>query len=219
MALGHNERTGGATMLSVRMTTDEKGRKNAIVAKRCTKDTPGAKMVTKADGMPALDKEGNHVFRLEFDFIEGRITKLEKRESPFGEFLDVTIEDGERYVLSMERGDRYWGDFLQRLLNVDLSASVKLTPYSIEEDGKYNQGIAMRQYGAKIERKWNSANGYEGGPPQAEYDDFEKQWRFGKRNAWLEKNVLEVVCEKLANGSLVAPVTTAAPVDEDDLPF
>lgn len=217
MALGNNQRNGGYTSLSVRTSTDDKGRKRAVIAKRCTKDAPGARIVTKADGMPALDKEGNNVYRLEFDYIEGRIVKLEKRTSDYGDFLDVMIHDDEVYMLSLGRGDRYWGDFMQRLLNVDPSKPVRLTPYNIEDDGKYNQGISMVQNGQKVTRKWTKENNYEGGPPQAEYDEFEKQWRFGKRNAWLEANVLDVFVTKLGAVPVAGPV--AAQVDDDDLPF
>ena len=225
MAVGHNNQGGNSTFLSVRTSTDDKGRKKSVIAKRCTKDEPGAKLITKADGMPALDKDGNHTYRLEYDFIEGRIRGLEKRVTEFGKYLDIHIQDDRTYILSLERGDRYWSDFLQRLLNVDLGKTVRLTPYSIEENGKYNQGISMRQDGMKINRRWTKENNYEGGPPQAEQKEVNEEmvWDFGKRNSWLEANVLDVCSARIGNAvpaAITAPVSdSVADVDDDDLAF
>ena len=175
----------------------------------------------------ALDKNGNEVFRLEYDFIEGRIVALENEDTDFGKFLNVSIRDGGQvYRLRMERGSRYWADFLMRLPMLNLGEEVRLSPYSIKEEGKKtpNQGIAMKQAGEKIARKWNKENDYAGGPPQAEYDEDEGEWKFGKRNRWLEENVLDPARGTLAK--LVSPTSSPAIAvanssnpDDDDLPF
>lgn len=224
MGLGSNNHES-STRLTVGISKDDKGREHAVIGMRCDESTPGAKMVYKKANEPALDKNGNPVYRLEYDYVEGLILGLAKEETDFGKFLSITIRDGANtYRLRLERGSRYWTDFLMRLDNVRLTAPVRLSPYSIKEEGKKsaNQGIAMRQDGDKVERVWNQANGYEGGPPQAEFDEDEQEWKFGKRNNWLEKNVLDKAIEFLA--SVTAPTPTAAVAsqqeqDEGDLPF
>lgn len=225
MALGTNNETGYITYLSVRTSTDDKGRRRAVITKRCKKDDPGAKLITRADGKEALDKDGNPAYRLEFDYLEGTITKIERRTTEFGKYLDIHIRDDRDYILSLDRGDRYWYDFLQRILNVNIEKPLRLIPYNIEEDGSYHIGIAMRQDGMKIKRRWTSENGYAGGPPPAEQKEVneEQVWDFGKRNAWLDTNVVDVLSEKLAHNPVeplrAAAVTPQENTPDDDLPF
>ena len=134
MGLGTNDQNNsGATFLAVRISTDAKGRKHAILAKRCDEGTPGAKQVFKADGNPAITKDGQNVYRLEYDWVEGRIVKLEKHDADYGgkpkSYLHVHIQDGsERFVLSLERGDRYWSDFLLRLPMIEPTKAVHFQP-------------------------------------------------------------------------------------------
>lgn len=232
MGLGTNDHSY-VPRLKVGVTTDDKGRKKSIIGMRCKEGDKDSKPVYKKDGTPALDKDGNAVYRLEFDYIEGRITKLEQSQTDFGNFLEVTIEDGtSAWVLQLVRGDRYWTDFVMRLPMLDLGAPVRMSPYSIENaDGKHNMGIAMRQAGEKIERKWTAANGYEGGPPMAEFNEDEGKWMFGKRNRWLDEMVVGPVRAKLASTAPLSPPAAVAPApvsggdlpseegDNDDLPF
>ena len=213
MGLGTND-TSYIPRLKVGVTTDEKGRKKSIIGMRCKEGDAGAKPVFKKDGTQALDKDGNGVFRLEYDYIEGRIVKMERSDTDFGSFLEVTItEGGQSWILQLPRGERYWTDFVMRLPMLNLSDPVRLQPYSIENgDGKYNQGIAMRQHGQKIDRKWNSANGYEGGPPQAEYNEDEGRWMFGKRHRWLDDNVVTPIMDRLPGQGSIAPPEPPADV-------
>lgn len=230
MGLNTNEHNDdGAVFLSVRISTDAKGRKKAILAKRCTADTPGAKQVFKADGSPAANKDGDNVYRLEFDSLTGRIVKLERHDAEFGDgkkqsYLHVSVHDGsDLYVLSLDRGDRYWSDFLMRLPLVDTSAPVTLAPYQIPEEGsdKYNAGIGIRQNGQKVKRKWNKEDGYDGGPPQATFDEDEQEWKWGKRNKWMEENILAPIAASLQAmpGEVTAPAAPASNDDDDGLPF
>ena len=229
---------GGATFLTVRMGTDAKGRKKAILAKRCSPEEIGAKQVFKANGDPALNKDGEAVYRLEFPALFGKITKLAKAESEYNgktvRYLQVHVMDrGELYVLTLERGDRYWSDFLMRLPMIDLDVPVRLAPYAIEEDGKFNQGISMRQDDEKISRKWTKENDYKDGPPMAEQVTVndEVQWDFGKRNKWLEERVVDPTAEYLEKQTEALAKADAKPMpkaaasaaagdeNDDDLPF
>jgi len=236
-----SQQNEGATFVTIRTGTDAKGRKQAIIAKRCDEGTPKAKQAFKADGSPALTKDGDTVWRLEFTELSGRIVKLEKHEADFGDgkkqnYLHIHIKDGQDlYILSLDRGDRYWSDFLLRLPMVEPTKDVIIRPYSIsDDDGKLNQGVSMKQGGQKVERKWSKERGYEGGPPQPTFDEDEQEWKWGKRNKWMEDNILQPIADEInsmdlpdepkASGYQAAPAPTIAdmpPVgnDEDDLPF
>jgi len=227
----NNTNQGGATFLSVRISTDAKGRKNAVLAKRCDEGTPGARQIFKADGSPALTKEGQTCWRLEYDAIEGFITRLEKHEAEWGNYLHIHIKDGaDKFVLSLDRGDRYWSDFLLRLPLLTPQTLTKFQPYSIaDEDGKKtNQGISMRQFGKKVERRWSKEAGYEGGPPQATFDEDEQEWKWGKRNKWMEENILDPIAQDYEGAHPLEdqpmpdqpePGDGPPPHSEDDLPF
>jgi len=232
----NNDNAG--TFLTVRMGVDDKGRKKAVLAKRCTADTPGARQVFKANGDPAQNKDGENVYRLEYTAVKGRIVGMENVVSEFNgksvKYLNIRIEDGaEHFILVLERGDRYWSDFMMRLPMINIDEPVRMAPYAIEEDGKFNQGISMQQHGEKVLRKWTKENGYEGGPPMAEQKEIndEVKWDFGNRNKWLEANVLEPAMAKLEASIPQGPKPTAeakvapqqgahiAGDDEADLPF
>lgn len=224
MGLGTNDRSG-ITRLKIGTRVDEKGKYHAVVGMRCKADTPGARAILKADGTHVSNsKTGELLYRLEFDYVDGTILAIAHADTEFGKYLDVTIGDGkDTFCLRLERGDRYWADFLMRLPMVDLKKSVKLTPYNFKnEEGKTAQGVLIHQDGKKVERKWNQANGYEGGPPQAEFDKDEDEWKFGKRNRWLDENVADKVMAQLGsvvNVAAVAGSEVANTQDEDDLPF
>lgn len=239
MGLGKTQYTDG-TKLSIGFSKDDKGRPKAVIGMRVPAGTPKAKQVFKVDGSPALDKDNKEVYRLEYDFLAGRIVALKDREQEFNgkitKYLDVHVNDvGDLYVLSLPRGERYWSDLLLRLNNVDLTKDVKLTPYSIKDDetGKTGKFLIPYQDGKKVERSWSRDNN-EGGPPQPTQMvvNEENVWDWGPRNKWLEENVLAPAREKLsflstpAEGDApkaMAPVdgdlNNEPPVDEDDLPF
>lgn len=221
MGLGTSERGNYATRLRIGTTTDAKGKPHAVVGVRCKEDTPGAKPVLKADGTHIANKKtGELLYRLEYDFIEGHITALAIAEDDYGKYLDVSIEDDAKYVLRLDRGDRYWTDFCKRLPNVRLAGRVRLTPYNFKNDeGKTVQGISILQDGAKIVSPWNKENGYEGGPPQAEFDEDEQEWKFGKRNRWFEENVIKEAIASIGGLALTKAPDAPAGNDEDDLPF
>lgn len=227
MGLGTNERSN-VQRLRIGIKTDDKGRKSAVIGLRCEAGTPGAKQVFKSDGEPAMDKDGKNVYRLEYGYVEGRIVKLEKQSVDFGkgnvELLDITITDeaGDVYVLQVDRGDRYWADFLMKLPNVNLSLPVRIAPFNFEgDDGKKMVGVTVTQNGSKVPRKWTKENNYENGPPEATYDEDEKKWLFGKRNKWMDTHIVDWYAAELAAKPTAVPATVAEPPagEEDDLPF
>jgi len=179
---GTKRNTSGAIFFSVRKSTDDKGRPCAVLAAKAQKGDPGAKPVYKKDGSQAVDKDGNDLWQTEHDYLTGRIIALEDKAVTMAgkdrHFLNVTVMGKTtKMVLSLERGDNYWVDFLKRLLNVDLQKPVEFQPYSIadkEKPGKVNRLMMLRQDGVNIPSMWNKANNYghdengEGGIPSGE---------------------------------------------------
>ncbi len=196
--------TSDAIYLTIRTSTDAKGRKKAVLAKRVPEGTPGARQVLKADGTPATNKEGGTVWRLEYDQLSGYIAAVQEHTADYGDgktqqYMRVVITDGtEVYMLDLERGDRYWADMLMRLPNVDLADAVTIAPYNfIDDNGKPVMGVSLQQQGVKVMRAWSKATPAGEGPPQPTFDEDEKEWKWGKRNKWLEDNVLRPIGAKL----------------------
>lgn len=216
----NNSNGGNAILLSV--VSRKEGDKTYIgFGRRVKADTPGAHPAFKVNGEPVIDKNGNQVHRLEYRGLEGTIVAMEKREVDFGggkkgRFLNVTISDkDESYVLSIDHGSRYWYDFCLRLPNVDFSKPVTLTPYDINNAEGRNAGISIKQGGQTVKRKWSKEAGYENGPPQPEQDEDTGDWQFGKRNAWVVKNVVDFIAASLP-GATAANVQALAESEEAD---
>lgn len=215
---------------SVRKGTDSEGREAAVLACRAKQGDRDAKQVFKADGSPATNKDGHTVWQIEYDYIEGLITGMEEKvvamKGQDRRFLNVSVKGkNTSMVLSLEFGDRYWVDFCNRLLGVDLTKPTYLRPWAIadKDTGKMNYVFMLKQGGQKIEKRWNKANNYgndadgKGGLPQGvQFDNpktGKKDWAFLERDNWLQATVVARVAQELAamnhNGEFREPVSNA----------
>ena len=197
MGLGEFKTRSNAKRLRVGMGTDDKGRPRAVIAVRSTEGAPGAVQVFKASGEAALDKDGNTVWRREYEDISGKVVKIERNSTEYNgkdiHTLDITIADGlDLYVLQLDRGDEYWGDFAQRAPGVDWSKPVRFAPYSIPREHnpeKRDRLLVVYQDGNKVERFFKKDD--PNGPPKPVFDEDEKKWLWGKRNNWLDNGPVE----------------------------
>lgn len=215
MGLGGFKTSSNATYLRIGMGVDEKDRPRAVIAKRVKEGTPGAVQVFKGNGDPVLDKDNNPTYRLEFGDVSGKVFKIERVENEYNgktiHSLNIHIvSDGEVFVLQLDKGDEYWGDFALRAPNVDWSREIRFVPYSIpREDNpdKRNRLLVMYQDGKKIERKWSKDS--PDGPPQPYKDEDEGKWMWGKRNNWLDNGPIGEAIK------LVGFMNNAEPVDAE----
>ncbi len=111
-----------------------------------------------SDNPEAVEREnrqGDKVWELVFNFIEGQITNIYYKESDeYGNSFDVTIDDGEKkYGVSFKEDSRYCQGFLSRLPNADLSKWVKIAPYDFipSDSDKNRQGITLWQNDEKLQ--------------------------------------------------------------------
>jgi hypothetical protein len=212
------------------MGKDDKGRPAAVVAKKAKQGDPGAVQVFKKENDPALDKDGNPVYRTEYLFIEGRVTKIERRagfdEKPDGK-LSIYIGDGSgEYCLELNKTtssgkvNEYWLDFALRCDDIDWDKPVRFSPYSIpdEKDPKYsNKHLVPSQGGQKIMKKFKikwlrepDAELDPTQPPPFVFDSDEGVWRKGKTLRWLEEGPIQRAIDR------VAFLNETPPVDETD---
>lgn len=220
MGLGSFSTGGSATYLRIGMGKDDKGNPRAIIGKRAKEGDPGAVQVFKADGNPAIDKDGHAVYRTEHAFIEGVVKRIARDEPEYNgkkvEVLNITIDAGvgQLFVLQLDKGDQYWGDLALRMPGIDWTKSVKLVPYSIpREDNpdKRNRYFVPYQGGNKIVKAWDEKSDPATAPPPPVFDKDEKKWLWGKRNNWLDVNVVQEAID------MVAFLNERAPADDADL--
>lgn len=220
MALGGFNTGGNSTYLTIGIGVDEghknkqypKGKPRAVVGRKAQKGDPGAVQVFNADGTPSISKKtGEEVYRTEFAFIEGVVTKIERADSDFGANLNISMVDltGDSFTLQLKRGKDYWIDFALRCEDIDWSRPVKFSPYSIpdEKDPKYsNRHLVPSQGGAKVMKKWKISWMRElpteplpsNEPPPYTYDVDEAEWKKGKTLNWLDAGPIQRAIDKVA---------------------
>jgi hypothetical protein len=218
MGLGGFTSGGNATFLTIGMGADEKGRPRAVIGRRAKQGDPGAVQVFKKENDPALDKDGNPVYRTEYLFIEGTVTKIERKpgfdEKPDGKLAIYIGDASGEYCLELNKTtssgkvNEYWLDFALRCDDIDWSKPVRFSPYSIpdEREPKYsNKHLVPSQGGQKIMKKykikWLREPGAEldpNQPPPFTYDADEGAWRKGKTLRWLEDGPIQRAIDKVA---------------------
>lgn len=206
--LGGFNNSSNSAFLTIGMGIDEdhknkqypNGTPRAVIGRRAKKGDPGAVQVFKSDGTPSLTKKDNaEVYRTEYGFIEGTVTGMSRDSSDYGDRLSLHISAGrDSFILQLDRGSRYWVDFAHRCDNIDFSKPMKLTPYSIpREDNpkKSNQMLVAYQNG-KIEKVKFDEVGPEG-THAVYFDKDENEWRFGKRDRFLDEGPIQRAIDKV----------------------
>lgn len=93
-------------------------------------------------------KEGSKTEKVYSELI-GKITKIDFYEGDYGRQLQVMVTDNndKPVVLSLSTSSNYGEDMMKKLINVDLTKTVKIVPYSFVDDKKKNKkGITIWQH-------------------------------------------------------------------------
>jgi len=98
--------------------------------------------------------DGTEGEKTEFVYNEliGKITNISFRDGDYGTQLQVTVAEGDEkpIVLSLGTSSNYGEDLMKKLPNVDLAKTVKIVPYSFEDDKKkLKKGITIWQNNGK----------------------------------------------------------------------
>jgi hypothetical protein len=209
---------GNMVFFGIRQGKDSQGRTNAVMVRKVDGNQSGAIATIGKDGKQTVNaKTGELNFHQEFDYLSGRISKLEKRvwesNGKKRQLLDISIDaPGETLILSLDRGSSYWIDFLNRLINVDLEKDVCLRAFKIErkdKPGKFNEVLCIYQdpstvKGKLVHGRWNRDNNWgnneqgEGGmPPAVPPNPDNDKWSFTRRDRWIEETVVDQVAKEL----------------------
>ncbi len=115
------------------------------------------------------NKQGRLVHEEFYDYIDGVITSIATKDSDFGKFWLITLDDnGQKQVLQMNYSSGYANGFLKALPNVVLSDKVKIIP-SMKMEGEKRRppflslSMVIRSNGSipkrilTVSRNWNKS--------------------------------------------------------------
>lgn len=143
---------------------------------KCDQDTPGASS--------RENKNGDLVYELLYDQLEGVITNIEFVKGKYGEKIDVTIKDSEEVVLNIS-----WKDFSVRDRFIKCLPNVNFCQPIVFKTFQNDQGktvFLMYQEGQLIKQKWTKDNpGDFPQPKQTKNFDGSTKWDFSECEAFL----------------------------------
>ncbi len=120
-----------------------------------TESTPGA---VKREYETSDGKKGSK-WELVYTELTGMITKIAFRDGDFGKSLQLSVTDEEdsTIVLSVNTQSNFAEDLMKKLPAIDLKKSVKIAPYSFEDEkGKKKRGVTIYQEEEKIQNYFYS---------------------------------------------------------------
>lgn len=173
-------------------------------------------------------------WELLYKSLDGMIKNVEIKEGgDFGDQLLITMEDvGDVFIVNLGLASREAKNFLMVLPNINLNASVTLSPYNYirKKDDKKLIGLGVNQIGEKekIPYAYSKESGMPwGGEEQMDKDEF--KILMAQQTIFLKKKTKAFIAEHFAsaekpaenNEPHVAVHTTisTAPEPVDDLPF
>lgn len=174
-----------------------------------------------------VNKNGKTVFEKFYDFIDGKIIDIGTKDSDYGRFWVVTLEDEEgQYILQMPFSSGYSGAFLKTLPNVDLEHKVKLIPKLTTEGDKKKTTLFVNQHGKALKHYFTKDE--PNGLPQLEQKKIKGKIVFDDSELmdFLEKMVVDKILPKIkkAGGKtskvlIVEGAEIDTPLDDSEMPF
>ena len=160
------------------------------------------------------NKMGNTVHEESYDYVEGMITGITVRDSDYGKFWCVNIQDGsDNYVLQFQYSGGNANSFLKSIPNADLRKPIRIRP-AVEIDGdKKRSKLFLVQDDKALRWFWTKDN--PGGMPNLKKIKIKgvEQWDDSDMMEFLEAYVKEHITPKLGGGDI------ANAQEDEDVPF
>ena len=179
MGLSNNGATGnGKTFVTV-------SRRDAKFVKRVPEGTEGsiARVIEKGAN------EGKTIHEMKYSTLDGMISNVQYTKKPFGEFIEVAIDD---CVLQISWGDFKVRDaFIKRVVNVDFNTPVE---FNLFPDSKTGDAVFLiKQNGETVPMSFTKAN--PDGIPEATSKESRGQvvWDFSEIEDFLYTKLMEVI--------------------------
>jgi len=174
-----------------------------------------------ANSKQRTSKTGKIVHEESYDFVSGIITDISTKDSEYGKFWNVRIQDGaDTYVLQFQYSGGNASSFLKAIPNADLAKEIKIKPRSEMNGDKKRTTVMLIQDDTIIRWKWTKDN--PGDLPSLKKVKVKgvEQWDDSDMMEALEAYIDEHVKPKLKPA--VVPYTTEPIIgaeDDNDVPF
>ena len=159
------------------------------------------------------NKMGNTVHEESYDYVEGMITGISVRDTDYGKYWSVNIQDGaDSYILQFQYSGGNANCFLKSIPNADLRKPIKIRP-AVEIDGdKKRSKLFLVQDDKALRWFWTKDN--PGDMPSLKKIKIKgvEQWDDSDMMEYLENYVKEHITPKLAGGIVNAQ-------EDEDVPF
>lgn len=166
-----------------------------------------------AQSKPRTNKMGNTVHEETYDYVEGMITGITVRDSDYGKFWCVNIQDGaDAYILQFQYSGGNANSFLKSIPNADLRKPIRIRP-AVEIDGdKKRSKLFLVQDDKALRWFWTKEN--PGQMPNLKKIKIKgvEQWDDSDMMEFLEAYVSEHITPKL--GGIVSNAQ-----EDEDVPF
>lgn len=167
-----------------------------------------------AQSKARTNKMGNTVHEESYDYVEGMITGITVRDSDYGKFWCVNIQDGaDSYILQFQYSGGNANSFLKSIPNADLRKPIRIRP-AVEIDGdKKRSKLFLVQDDKALRWFWTKDN--PGEMPSLKKIKIKgvEQWDDSDMMEYLESYVAEHITPKLGGGDI------ANAQEDEDVPF
>ena len=167
-----------------------------------------------AQSKARTNKLGNTVHEESYDFVEGMITAIKVRDTDYGKYWCVSIQDGsDNYILQFQYIGGNANCFLKSIPNADLRKPIKIRP-AVEIDGdKKRSKLFLVQDDKALRWFWTKDN--PGEMPSLKKIKIKgvEQWDDSDMMEFLEAYVSEHITPKLGGGDI------ANAQEDEDVPF
>lgn len=166
-----------------------------------------------AQSKARTNKMGNTVHEESYDYVEGMITGITVRDSDYGKFWCVNIQDGaDSYILQFQYSGGNANSFLKSIPNADLRKPIRIRP-AVEIDGdKKRSKLFLVQDDKALRWFWTKEN--PGQMPNLKKIKIKgvEQWDDSDMMEFLEAYVAEHITPQLGGA-----ISNAQ--EDEDVPF
>jgi len=172
-----------------------------------------------ANSKQRTSKTGKIVHEESYDFVSGIITDISTKDSEYGKFWNVRLQDGaDTYVLQFQYSGGNASSFLKAIPNADLGKEIKIKPRVEMNGDKKRTTVMLIQDDTIIRWKWTKDN--PGDLPSLKKVKVKgvEQWDDSDMMEALEAYIDEHVKPKLQS-SASGGTTIIGAEDDNDVPF
>jgi hypothetical protein len=173
-----------------------------------------------ANSKQRTSKTGKIVHEESYDFVSGIITDISTKDSEYGKFWNVRLQDGsDTYVLQFQYSGGNASSFLKAIPNADLAKEIKIKPRVEMNGDKKRTTVMLIQHDTIIRWKWTKDN--PGDLPSLKKVKVKgvEQWDDSDMMEALEAYIDEHVKPKLKPAVATNDTTIIGAEDDNDVPF